>query len=224
MEKVVSVALIFLSIVTLFVTNGYMAKTEKIINSAIYEKVQSENGFAVNTRMVGGKKFGADMLFVKQVLDIGGVIGLPPESVRDLSEAISYNDPYFIANYTFSGLVVGMIRTFDKPEYGFEILNRGLKYNPDDYKLLWYLSALTSFTSGKYEEMLIQLEKISKVYKDDTVENTIAYLYERKYKKTNEVRYLNKAIEYWEKLLESKDEGYRYRGKKKLKEYKVLFE
>ena len=65
----------------------------------------------------------------------------------------------------------------------------------------------------------IDVEEIVKGVRDDMVTDTLAFAYERKYKKTKQEEYIKKAGLYWQMLIDSKDAKYAERSRRKLKEY-----
>ncbi|OQY08601.1 MAG: hypothetical protein B6I28_04655 [Fusobacteriia bacterium 4572_132] len=203
----------------ILLASGYMRSIEKKIYVMQYIGEEGKGQFTVNSRLIGMKKFGSSLLWIKQVLEVGS-FDYSAERIKENSEKISYLDPYFIGNYYFSGTIVALIKSYSRYDYGFEILKRGLKYNPDDKYIKNYLGGIAAASKGDVEELLISFESILEEVRDDRLANVVAYLYEEKYKKSKDEKYIEKAIYYWWKMKDSKEELYQKRALEKLKLYK----
>ncbi|BDU49569.1 tetratricopeptide repeat protein [Haliovirga abyssi] len=202
--------LIFLGIGVAFIffSGNYMMQMDNKLKNEEYHGEKGKSTITVNFKLMGMKRFGSDVLWIKQVLDTGS-FDYGADRIKKNSEAVSYLDPYFIGNYYFSGTVVALIKKYKRYDYGLEILGRGLKYNPKDKYLKNYISGIVAASKGDIEGVLKEFERILKTHRDDRMIHTVAFIYEEKYKKTKEIKYLKKAIGYWKRLEESKDENYR---------------
>lgn len=229
----INFSVLITAIIIVIASSDYIKSLDGELYSQEYKGNEGKNQFTTNMKLIGGKRFGADLMWVKQVLDIGGQMGshddvesLPVEKVplliKENSEAISYLDPYFLGNYYFSGSVVAMIKIFNRLDIGIEILNRGIEYNTEDGLLKYYLGGIMAYSKGHSEEILHQFEGIVEKYRDDMITDVVAFVYEQKYKHTKDKEYLKKAYYYRTKLLDSKDAAYRAEAEKKIEEFGKL--
>ncbi len=223
MNKTLHFIVLITGILMVIFSWEYVFETEKEINKFEYKGNEGKSASTTNFKMIGAKRFGADMYWIKQVLDVGGHHTSLNE-IKANSEKMSYLNPYFVRNYYFSGGIIGFIRTYQNFEVSIEILKRGIDYNPDDKTLLWYMSGMVAHSKGDNEKVLIEFEKIIQDYYDATVINIVAFLYETKYKKTGDEEYLKKAAYYWVKLLEAKEENYVKIGEEQLEEYRAIID
>lgn len=193
----------------------------------IYEKSYSgRDGMDRNTfaaRALGIKKPARSFLWMGHVVKTGGLLGGDPkegiEALKKGSERISYLDPYFVRNYTFTGGILAFIKTYKDFEGAFGIIEKGMRYNPNESMLKKYLAGIVAGKKGNREELLGLFEEIVKESRDDLLMNTLAFSYEKMYDDSGERRYLEKSIYYWGELLDSKDEAYQKRAKEKLLKY-----
>lgn len=209
-------------------TIRYMTDTETALKKMEYAGSEGKTEFTTNAKIIGAKKVGAAMLWANQILSVGEQVGSyedakkvddVPLMIKRNSEEISNLDPYFTGNYYFSATIVALIRIYNRHDYGIEILKRGLDYNPDDSYLKMYMAGIIGDREGNEDAKLAAFEEIVKGVRDDMVTDTLAFAYERKYKKTKQEEYIKKAGLYWQMLIDSKDAKYAERSRRKLKEY-----
>ena len=197
------------------------------MDKKLYEKSYTgRDGMDRNTfaaRALGIKKTARSFLWMRHVVKTGALLGGDPkegiEALREGSERITYLDPYFVRNYTFTGGILAFIKTYKDFEGAFSILEKGMRYNPDESMLKKYLAGTVAGKKGNREELLKLFEEIVKESRDDLLMNTLAFSYEKMYEESGERRYLEKSIYYWGELLDSKDEAYQKRAKEKLLKY-----
>ena len=209
-------------------TIRYITDTETTLKKMEYAGSEGKTEFTTNAKIIGAKKVGAAMLWINQILSVGEQVGSyedaekvddVPLMIKQNSEEISNLDPYFVGNYYFSAAIVALIRIYNRHDYGIEILKRGLDYNPDDQYLKMYMAGIIGDREGDEDAKLAAFEEIVKGVRDDMITDTLAFAYERKYKKTKKDEYIKKAGIYWQMLIDSKDAKYAERSRRKLKEY-----
>ena len=197
------------------------------MDKKLYEKsYMGRDGMDRNTfaaRALGIKKTARSFLWMGHVIKTGGLLGGDPkegiEALKKGSERISYLDPYFVRNYSFTGGILAFIRTYKDFEGAFGILEKGMRYNPDESMLKKYLAGTVAGKKGNRGELLKLFEEIVKESRDDLLMNTLAFSFEKMYEESGERQYLEKSIYYWGELLDSKDDKYQKRAKEKLLKY-----
>lgn len=213
--------LIFALVVYTYV-NEYMTLKDAEAKMNEYIGTEGKTTTTLNLKMTGLKKAGRSMLWLKQILDVGGHKSTV-ETQKSNSEVMSYLDPYFVVNYYYSSVVVALIRTNNRHDYGMEILFKGMKYNPKDIYMPLYAGGIAADQKNDAEESLVYFEKIVETVKDERLIHTIAFLYDKKYNSSeNEAEkkiYISKAVYYYEQLLDAKEEIYRKRANNKIEEY-----
>lgn len=228
MKKHINKIVLCLGIVFVLFSIRYMSETDKQIKGWEFQEKNGKNEFTTTAKLLGVKKAAADILWIKQGLDVGGQMGNHedvekvtdiPTMIKNTSESISYLDPYNRPNYYFSGVTVALIRIFNRYDYGIEILSRGMRYNPDDPVMKYYLGGVAADRKGDSEEVIRLFEEVIKQQPDEMLMDRIAYIYEMRYKKSKLESDLIKAAAYWEKLIEAKDDNYRKRAEKNLVEH-----
>lgn len=206
-------------------SNVYMTLKDDEVKIMEYNGKEGNTVATMNLKMVGLKKLGRSMLWMKQILDVGGH-AKDVEQQKLNSEMMSYLDPYFVTNYYYSSSVLALIRTSNRHDYGMEIIARGIAYNPDDIYLPLYAGGIVADKKNDVDESLIYFEKIVDKLEDERLLHTIAYVYDDKYRKSQDkelkAQYLYKAAFYYERLLYAKDAEYVRRAEKKLGEYSEL--
>ena len=179
----------------------------------------------VAARLMGAKKAGAGLLWVKQVVIVGENLGIDDvdmatEAIAMGSKKISYLDPYFEGNYQFSGSILAFIRTYRRFDLAFDIFKRGLEYNPESEILKKYMAGALASSRGNILEILAIFEEIVAETRDDLLINTLAFTYEQAYENTKNEEFLKRSLYYWGMLIDSKDERYRIRAEEKLEKYR----
>lgn len=228
MKKHINKIVLCLGIVFVLFSIRYMSETDKQIKNWEFQEKNGKNEFTTTAKLLGVKKAAADILWIKQGLDVGGQMGNHegvekvediPTMIKNTSEAISYLDPYNKPNYYFSGTIVALIRIFNRYDYGIEILSRGIKYNPDDAVMKYYLGGVAADKTGNSEEVIRLFEEVIKIQPDEMLTDRLAYMYEIRYEKSKNRADILKAALYWEKLLNAKDDTFRKRAEKNLLEH-----
>lgn len=213
--------LIFALVVYTYV-NEYMTLKDAEAKMNEYIGTEGKTTTTLNLKMTGLKKAGRSMLWLKQILDVGGHKSTV-EIQKSNSEAMSYLDPYFVVNYYYSATVLALIRTNNRHDYGMEIMYRGMSYNPNDAYMPLYAGGIVADKKNDIEESLVYFEKIVEKVRDEQLLNVIAFVYDKKYQKEENSGkkriYMEKALYYYEQLLEAKDEGYRKKSNEKIEEY-----
>jgi len=209
-------------LLALFILNPYLEQKEDLLLNSGYK---GKEGMTQNTlllRSFGMKKVGTAFIWIEEVLGVGE--GGDPEVtinlIKENSDKMAYLDPYFLTNYNFSGTILGLIKIYKRFDLASEIFEKGIAYNPDEQVLKNYYAGIVASSKNDMEKLLVNFEKVVEKTKDDLLTNTVAYLYEKRYIENGKVEDLNKAMKYWGKLLESKDENYREVGVRKIKTYK----
>ena len=204
----------------LFLLNPSLKTNEEILLKNGYRGTDGMNQNTLLLRIMGMKKVGTGFIWIDQVLTVGGG-GAPDtviEKIKDNSDKMAYLDPYFLTNYNFSGSILGLIRIYKRFDLASEIYQKGIEYNPDDIVLKNYFAGMMAASKNNVEGLLVNFEKVVNETRDDLLTNTVAYLYERQYKKSGDKIDKEKALKYWSMLGNSKDEKYREIGLKKLEE------
>ena len=135
-------AIIFLSALVILIL--VIDNLEKIDsnNSEIAFKERMSNKTRIYSLM-GMKKVGADLLLLKQTANIGETFeGNRSHNIKKSSMEISELNPYFLQNYYASANVLSFIKIYLDYDGALEILNRGLRYNPNDEFLKKYMAAM----------------------------------------------------------------------------------
>jgi tetratricopeptide (TPR) repeat protein len=202
--------------------NEYMLLKDNEIKLNEYIGVEGKTAATTNLKLFGLKKAGRSMLWIKQILDVGGH-RKDTEQQKLNSEMMSYLDPYFKVNYYYSSLLLALIRTNNRHDYGMEILYRGMRYFPDDKMMPLYMGGIAADKANNIDESLIYFEKIVETLKDERLLHTIAYIYDEKYEEADNLdkkeEYMKKSLHYYEQLLDAKTTEYKERAEKKIKEY-----
>lgn len=224
-----SIVAIILGVLVLGIINGRLVEDdEKVLAKGYRGREGLVQGTAM-ARIIGAKKAGAALLWVKQVVIVGENLGkddvdMATEAIATGSEKISYLDPYFEGNYQFSGSILAFIRTYRRFDLAFDIFERGLKYNPDSDMLKKYMAGALASSRGNIIEILKIFEEIVAETRDDLLINTLAFTYEQGYESTGNVEFLKRSLYYWSMLLDSKEEKYRLRAEEKLEKYREKME
>ncbi len=223
-KKIVIILLVLFSFGFLALKSKKLEKLDRILLEQNYRGEEGKNQNTLVSRIFGMKKFSSSLLWVRQVVDIGGLLGdMDKEKAADRilenSEQISYLDPYFESNYYLSGSVLAFIKSYRKYDYAMEILGRGLEYNPESTSIKKYMAGVAAASKGDVEEILRVFVEIIEENRDDLLINTVAFIYEKKYESSGDTAFLKEAVRYWGMLLESKDEHYRKRAEEKLAKY-----
>lgn len=228
MEKHINKIVLCVGIVFVLFSIQYMRDADIQIKSWEFQEKNGKNEFTSTAKLIGMKKAAADILWIKQGLDVGGQVGFyediekvrdAPTMIKDTADSISYLDPYNKPNYYYSGTVVALIRIFNRYDYGVEILTRGIKYNPNDTVMKFYLGGVIADKRGNSDEVIRMFEEVIKTQPDEMLTDILAYSYEMRYKKSKLKEDFIKALYYWEKLLNAKEDKYRVKSEKKIKEY-----
>ena len=207
----------------LFLLNPYLKQDEKLLLDSRYKGIEGMTQNTLLLRTMGMKKIGTAFIWVDQVLAVGG--GEDPQitikKIDENSQKMSYLDPYFLTNYNFSGTILGLIRIYKRFDLASKIYEKGIKYNPNDKVLKNYYAGLVAASKNNVDGLLINFERVVNETRDDLLTNMVAYLYEKRYKKSGEQKDLEKALKYWSILTNSKDEKYRKIGDRKIKDYQL---
>jgi len=209
------------AVISFVYLNEYMAQKDAEIKLNEYDGIEGKTTATLNYKMAGLKKAGRSLMWLKQILDVGGH-ERDTEQQKLNSEMISYLDPYFKVNYYYSSLLLALIRTNNRHDYGMEILYRGMRYFPDDEMMPLYMGGIAADKANNVDESLVYFEKIVETLKDERLLHTIAYVYDDKYNRetdeTKKMEYMKKALYYYEQLLDAKTE-YKQNAEKKIQEY-----
>ncbi len=202
--------------------NEYMGLKDNEVKLNNYIGTEGKTPATLNLKFTGLKKAGRSMLWLKQILDVGGH-ERDTEQQKLNSEMISYLDPYFKVNYYYAASVLALIRTNNRHDYGLQVLYRGYKYNQNDRVMPLYIAGIAADQANDLSKTLEYFEKIVKKIEDEQLIHTIAYIYDEKYANSQEIKekakYMKKAISYYEQLLYSKQGKYKEKAEKKLRKY-----
>lgn len=109
----------------------------------------------------GNKRLLTDLLWVQTLMESD----LDHYSQHDLNSwmylrflTISYLDPRFYENYLYGGQYLGIVK--DDLLGAVDIYQRGLKFYPDDYKLLYHLGFTYYFELSDYQNGIKYLKQI----------------------------------------------------------------
>jgi hypothetical protein len=213
------------AIISLFLIEGELSDMDMKVYQREY---RGRDGLDRNTfaaRALGIKKGARSVIWMSHVVNTGHLLGgdsqLGMETLRKGSERITYLDPYFVRNYTFTGGILAFIRTYNDFKGAFHIFQKGIEYNPDEVMLKKYLAGAMAGKKGDAKELIKLFEEIVKETNDDLLVNTLAFSYEKMYDETGIEVYNEKALYYWVKLLHSKNEKYRSKAEEKIKKQKI---
>ncbi|MCX5773668.1 MAG: hypothetical protein NTX05_03555 [Fusobacteria bacterium] len=176
----------------------------------------------VLARFLGIKQAATDILWVKQTLAIGGITQgeiASAEEIYQNSREMSYLNPYFVGNYYFSGTILGMVEIYRQYTMAGDIFETGIEYLPTDPYIRNYYAGVIAYSKGDDAGALSNFETVALKYKDPTLINTIAFIYENKYTQTHSLSDLNQAIYYWKENAVSTNSYYSDRAIEKLKQF-----
>ena len=219
-----SIVMLLMGLGVLGILNGRVDEADKNIMEKGYSGREGMTQGTVVMKLMGGKRAGAALLWVRQVVVVGENLGLDDvdEATRAIavgSEKISYLDPYFVGNYQFSGSILAFIRTYRRYDLAFDIFQRGLKYNPESEVLKKYMAGALASSRGNILEILAIFEEIVAETRDDLLINTLAFTYEKGYENTGNEEFLKRSLYYWAMLIDSKEDRYRERAQEKMEKY-----
>lgn len=210
-----------IALISLFAIEGRLSEADMEIYQRGY---RGRDGMDRNTfaaRALGIKKSARSFIWMEHVVDTGRLLGgdskVAMDTLKKGSERISYLDPYFVRNYSFTGGILAFIRTYKDFKGAFGIFQKGIEYNPEEGMLKKYLAGAMAGKKGDARELLKLFEEIVRENNDDLLVNTLAFSYEKMYDETNQEKYNERSLYYWGKLLDSKDEKYRTRAREKIK-------
>ena len=211
------------AIILIFAMEGRLKEEDYKVFSKSYKERSGMDRNTFAARALGIKKTARSFLWMGHVIKTGTLLGGDPkegiEALKKGSERISYLDPYFVRNYSFTGGILAFIKTYKDFEGAFGILEKGMRYNPNESMLKKYLAGTVAGKKGDRRELLKLFEEIVKESRDDLLMNTLAFSYEKMYEESSEIKYLEKSIYYWKELRDSKDDKYRKRAEEKLLKY-----
>lgn len=168
--------------------------------------------------MLGMKKAGAGLILLKQTASIGETLeGNRSIDIKKGSLEITELNPYLLENYYASANVLALIKVYLDYEGALEILNRGLKYNPNDKYLKNYSMGIVASSKGNDDEVLKNYEEIIKKYPDPSMVTVVYKIYLNKAKKDK--KFLEKYL-YYAEILYS-EEKYKEQIDKDLKSLQV---
>jgi tetratricopeptide (TPR) repeat protein len=167
----------------------------------------------VTFKLLGLKKFGSSMLWIKQTLYIGETFERDAGAdIKEISKKIAGLNPYFVENYYASALVLGLIKKYNDYEGAFEILRLGMKYNPENIYLKNYYGGIGASLRGEDRNALLYFEKMVEETKDPILVNVIVNLYKKRWEAEREYKDYYKLYNYTVMLYESGVEKYRKRA------------
>lgn len=219
-----SIVFFLLGIGVLAGLNSSLEEADRELVGKGYRGREGMTQGTVAARLMGAKRAGAGILWVKQVVVVGENLGIEDvematKAIAEGSEKISYLDPYFEGNYQFSGSILAFIRTYRRFDLAFDIFKRGLEYNPESEILKKYMAGALASSRGNILEILVIFEEIVAETRDDLLINTLAFTYEQAYENTRNEEFLKRSLYYWSMLIDSKDERYRTRAGEKIEKY-----
>lgn len=209
-------AIIFLSalIILILVIDNLEKIDSKNSEIAFKEKMSDKTRIY---SLIGMKKVGADLLLLKQTANIGETFeGNRSHSIKRSSMEISELNPYFLQNYYASANVLSFIKIYLDYDGALEILNRGLRYNPNDEFLKKYMVGMVAGSKGNNEELLSNYEEIIKTYPDPLMIKVVYNIYYEKIKMHK--KYIDKYLYYAEILYKEKSGKYKQVVEDDLKE------
>ena len=209
-------AIIFLSaLIVLILVIDNLEKIDSN-NSEIAFKERMSNKTRIYSLM-GIKKVGADLLLLKQTANIGETFeGNRSHNIKKSSMEISELNPYFLQNYYASANVLSFIKIYLDYDGALEILNRGLRYNPNDEFLKKYMAGTVAGSKGNNEEVLSNYEEIIRTYPDPLMIKVVYNIYYEKVKMDK--KYMDRYLYYAEMLYKEKNGKYKQVVEDDLKE------
>lgn len=109
----------------------------------------------------GNKRIIADTIWVQTLLesDLDHYVGQEKLNWMFLRfKTIALLDPLFYENYSWGGQYLAIVK--DDLSGGSELMENGLKYYPEDYKLNYLLGFTYYYELGNYKQGILYLEKI----------------------------------------------------------------
>jgi tetratricopeptide (TPR) repeat protein len=172
----------------------------------------------------GFRRLGADVAWV-QLLQNMGVYGDVDESgvgyadLKNETLRIARIDPYFHKAYLFGASTLAWIRTINRPAEALEVLQEGIKYNPQYWQFRMYVAGIGYKMTNQFEKMVVMLEDaVSQPDCPTPVKSVLANAYKQ------QGRYAE-AIEVWEIVLESPlSRDYHARARKEIPYLRALLE
>ena len=209
-------AIIFLSaLIVLILVIDNLEKIDSN-NSEIAFKERMSNKTRIYSLM-GMKKVGADLLLLKQTANIGETFeGNRSHDIKKSSMEISELNPYFLQNYYASANVLSFTKIYLDYDGALKILNRGLRYNPNDEFLQKYMAGMVAGSKGNNEEVLSNYEEIIRTYPDPLMIKVVYNIYYKKVKMDK--KYMDKYLYYAEILYKEKNGKYKQLVEDDLKE------
>lgn len=199
MKSRIKTAVALVSLIVLVFQFKYLDNLDINLKKQEASEYVADKGTAL--KLFGMKKFGTGILWIRQTLFIGETLNRDAsEDIERNSKLISSLNPYFVENYYASSLTLGMIKKYNNYEAAFDILEIGMKYNPDDFYLRNYYGGIGASMDGNEEKALSQFEKIILSENNPILVNIIVSIYEKKWNANRSKKNLEKLIFYNELL------------------------
>lgn len=126
------------------------------------------------------------------------------------------DDPYFRAAYLYSSLFLAFEPVFNDPETAVDLIKYGLKINPEDEHLRWYMGIIVYKTQAGLGKALPLLEKAARRKEAPALLHSIlAGIYEKQGK-------YDRAIKSWEAVLRGPEENFYGRAKQAIERLRSL--
>jgi len=185
---------------------SYMNKLDKELKA--YE-VEAYTDMGTSLKLLGIKRFGTAMLWIRQTLYIGETLERDArKDIRNNAFEIARLNPYFLENYYASSVVLGLIRTYTDYEGAMALLELGMEYNKDDRYLINYYGGIVASAGGDNEEIIKNFEGIIEKYPDPLLINILVGIYDKKFEETRTKEDFDKLMKYSILLYETGIERY----------------
>lgn len=217
----------FILLILFFIVNNSL----KIEENKIYE-FESKQKLNIDLRiqiykLLGFRKAASSVLWVQQGLQVGDIIAKNEEREFKINQLyssslnISYLDPYFIQNYYTSSTTLAFIKTLKAHKEAMEILQLGIRNNPNEKLFKRYAGAVLASANNDTEQLIEIIESILLEEFDEEMTIFLSKIYEQKYYKTKNKMYLYKTRLLLKKIYK---DGIEKNRKYAIEKFKVLEE
>lgn len=155
--------ILLLGIITSFLSANYLHTSMKKPGLTI---TKQDSAINLNKNVyrflhMGNKRLLSDILWIQTLLESDEEHYSKPDLnswMYHRFSSISLLDPHFYENYLYGGIFLSIVK--DDPLGASDILSKGIKYFPEDYRLNYYIAFNYIFELGFNEKGLFHLDKI----------------------------------------------------------------
>lgn len=154
-------------------------------------------------RLIGIKKLTTNLIYVNEILELLDKEKSYEEIKKGLiikSKEMTYLNPYFVSNYKFTGVNLGLIKVYRDINKAKEVVLRGLKYNKNKSLYSLYLG-IVGLERKNIELLYTNLKIVSRGSGDKRLLRITAGLGEKLYQKKKKKKFIFESLYFWSKLL-----------------------